>query len=66
MAVQKKYELTYKLMPEQSELRDAQALIKAAVRFANLKLKNEEYVYFDEIFAILGVLPEEEEEKNVD
>lgn len=65
MAVQKKYELTYKLMPEQSEL-EMPALIKAAVRFANLKLKNEEYVYFDEIFAILGVLPEEEEEKNVD
>lgn len=65
MVVQKKYELTYKLMPEQSEL-EMPALIKAAVRFANLKLKNKEYVYFDEIFAILGVLPEEEEEKNVD
>ncbi len=65
MTVQKKYELTYKLMPEQSEL-EMPALLKAAVRFANLKLKNEEYVYFDEIFAILGVLPEEEEEKNVD
>ena len=43
MAVQKKYELTYKLMPKQSEL-EMPALIKAAVRFANLKLKNEEYV----------------------
>lgn len=55
------YELNYAEIQDYSK-EELLASIECAVRFANYKAEKEEYICFNDIFAILGVFPREYEE----
>ena len=55
------YELNYAEIQDYSK-EELLASIECAVRFANYKSEKEEYISYDDIFAILGVFPREYEE----
>ena len=55
------YELNYAEIQDYSK-EELLASIESAVRFSNYKAEKEEYISYDDIFAILGVFPREYEE----
>lgn len=59
--MKRQYELNYSEVQDYSK-EELLASIESAVRFANYKAEKEEYISYDDIFAILGVFPREYEE----
>lgn len=59
--MKRQYELNYSEVQDYSK-EELLVSIESAVRFANYKAEKEEYISYDDIFAILGVFPREYEE----